>query len=221
HNFDEFRENDCKFIKNPDTNLMSKSKKDFYENGIELLQENGFFSFYFAWQGAFNLSILNDYILRFTHGIYHEDHDFGTILFCLAKKIYYTEKALMIYRIRDNSIINCKETSVPKKLPKNLEPLRKYFDNYQELRRYFIVYSFLTIAKKLFLFNVNFKNTLISQSLKEYYNPYFDQNFYNDPLKVNEIVKIFIKRLFFYKIYRKIRSYFRHPKKLFKKDNHA
>ncbi|MGH2266805.1 glycosyltransferase family 2 protein [Campylobacter taeniopygiae] len=221
HNFDEFHENDCKFIKNPNTNLMSKSKKDFYENGLKLLQENNFLSFYFAWQGSFNIAILNDYILRFTHGIYHEDHDFGTILFFLAKKIYYSDKALMIYRIRDNSIINCKETSIPKKLPKNLEPLRKYFSDYQELREYFKMYCLLIIAKQIFIFNLEMKNKFISKSIKGYYCIYFDQNFHNNPLKLEQIVKIFIKRLFFYKIYRKIRFYFRHPKKLFKKDNHA
>ncbi|MBZ7972423.1 glycosyltransferase family 2 protein [Campylobacter molothri] len=221
HNFDEFHENDFKFIKNPDTNLMSKSKKDFYENGLKLLQENNFLSFYFAWQGAFNTFILNDYILRFTHGIYHEDHDFGTILFCLAKKIYYIDETSMIYRIRDNSIINCKETSIPKKLPKNLEPLRKYFDNYQELRRYFKIYSLLIIAKQIFIFNLELKNQFIQKSIKEYYQTYFEQDFFKDPLRLNEIIKIFTKRLFLYKKYRRLRFYIRHPKKLFKKDSHA
>ncbi|MGH2304758.1 glycosyltransferase family 2 protein [Campylobacter taeniopygiae] len=220
HSFDEFHENDCKFIKNPDTNLMRISKKDFYENGIELLQENDFFSFYFAWQGTFNIAILNDYVLRFTHGIYHEDHDFGTILFFLAKKIYYSDKALMIYRIRDNSIINCKETSIPKKLPKNLEPLRKYFDTYQELREYFKIYSILTIAKQIFIFNLEIKNQFIQKSIKEYYQTYFEQKFYNIFLQL-KIMEIVMKNPLFFQKYRKLRMYLRHPKKLFKKDNYV
>lgn len=220
HNFDEFHENDCKFIKNPNTNLMSKSKKDFYENGLKLLQENNFLSFYFAWQGSFNIAILNDYILRFTHGIYHEDHDFGTILFFLAKKIYYSDKALMIYRIRDNSIINCKETSIPKKLPKNLEPLRKYFDIYQELREYFKIYSILTIAKQIFIFNLEIKNQFMQKSIKEYYQTYFEQKFYNIFLQL-KIMEIVMKNPLFFQKYRKLRMYLRHPKKLFKKDSHV
>ncbi|MBZ7945632.1 glycosyltransferase [Campylobacter sp. RM10532] len=219
HNSIEFHENDFKFIKNPNTNLMSKSKKGFYKDGLELLTVNNFLLFCFVWRGIFNTTVLNKYILRFTHGIYHEDHDFGTILFCLAKKIYYIDKILITYRIRDNSITNCKEASIPKKLPKNLEPLRKYFDNYQELREYFKIYSFLIIAKQIFIFNLEIKNQFIQRSIKEYYKVYFEKDFNNDPLRLDKIISIFVKQPFLYKKYMKLRFYFRHPKKIFKKNN--
>ncbi|TDJ80261.1 glycosyltransferase family 2 protein [Campylobacter volucris] len=216
HGFDEYHEDKSIFIKYPDTDLMQKSVKQFFENGLDLLKENKFLHFYFAWQGCFKSSILNQYNLRFTHGIYHEDHDFGTILFCLADKVFYIRESLMIYRIRQGSIINIKESVIPEKLPKYLESLREYFDNYIELREYFKLYSFLKIAKCIYIFNLNLKNNFINKSIKGYYNRYFDKKIEKDPFNLDDEMKFFIKNLKFYKVYMNIRVYFRHPKKLLK-----
>ncbi|EKL1317567.1 glycosyltransferase [Campylobacter lari] len=217
HGFDEYHEHDSYFLKNPPTNLMQKSKKIFFNTGIELLQENNFFQFYFAWQGIFKTKILNQYNLRFTHGIYHEDHDFGTILFCSAKKVFYINTTLMIYRIRQGSITNIQNTLIPKKLPKNLELLREYFNNYKELREYFRIYCLIKIAKQLHNFNINFniKNKFLKRSIREYYIYYFNIQITKDPLKINREIIFFIKYIKFYKKYLKFKMIIRHPKKIF------
>ncbi|EAJ8917524.1 glycosyltransferase, partial [Campylobacter jejuni] len=103
HGFEEYHELDKKFIKR---DFFEKIFDDECCNPLDLLKLNKKYNFYFAWQGTFKAKILNQYNLRFTHGIYHEDHDFGTILFCLAKKMFYIKKKLIIYRIRQNSITN-------------------------------------------------------------------------------------------------------------------
>ncbi|TXE88611.1 glycosyltransferase family 2 protein [Campylobacter volucris] len=197
-------------------------KKDFFEktfegefyNPLDLLKLNKKYNFYFAWQGVFKANILNQYNLRFTHGIYHEDHDFGTILFCLAKKMFYIKKSLIIYRIRQGSITNIKSGTMPQKLPKYLESLREYFNDYIELRKYFKLYCDLIIAKNIFLFNQNLNNHFLKKSIKRYYIRYFDLRINNDPLNLKKEINFFIKNLKQYNIYIKIRNYIRHPKKL-------
>ncbi|EAI5465294.1 glycosyltransferase family 2 protein [Campylobacter lari] len=217
HGFDEYHERDSYFLKNPPTNLMQKSKKIFFNTGIELLQENNFFQFYFAWQGIFKTKILNQYNLRFTHGIYHEDHDFGTILFCSAKKVFYINTTLMIYRIRKGSITNTQNTLIPQKLPKYLEPLRGHFNDYKELREYFRIYCLVKIAKQLhnFNININIKNNFLKRSIREYYIYYFNMQTTKDPLKINREINFFIKYIKIYKKYLKFKMIIRHPKKIF------
>ncbi|WP_291952574.1 glycosyltransferase family 2 protein [Campylobacter sp.] len=208
HGFYEYHESKSHFLKNPPTDLMQKSKKIFFDNGLKLLQENKFFQFYFAWQGAFKTNILNQYNLRFTNGIYHEDHDFGTILFCLAKKVFYINTALMTYTIRQGSIINFQNTTIPKNLPKYLEPLREHFSDYKELREYFHLYCLLIIALKIRDFNN--KNHFLKKSSKSYLHSIIENKTAKDPLKIYDNLK-FIK---IYKIYSMFRLYIRHPKKI-------
>ncbi|MGX3010099.1 glycosyltransferase family 2 protein [Helicobacter sp. 23-1044] len=85
---------------------LSDIKKQNYESGLEMLVANKYYAFFFAWQGAFRARILNRYALRFSENIYHEDHDFGTLLFCLAHKVAYQNAPLYIYRQRAESIMN-------------------------------------------------------------------------------------------------------------------
>ncbi|EAJ7432037.1 glycosyltransferase family 2 protein [Campylobacter coli] len=216
HGFDEYHEENKHFIKNPPTNLMRKSKKIFFDTGMELLQENNFFQFYFPCQGAFKTEILNRYNLRYTHGIYHEDHDFGTILFCLAKKVFYDKNNCgYIYRIRKGSITNIQNVLIPEKLPKYLEPLRKYFNDYKELREYFKIYCLLKIAERLYDFNISTNNKFLKKSIKEYYMYYFNAEIVEDPFKINKKISLFVKNVKLYKKYLKIRMFIRHPKKIF------
>ena len=104
-------------------------------------------------QGLFKASILNRYALRFTEGIYHEDHDFGTLLFCLAGKISYTNEPLYIYRQRTNSTMSGqKNSSMPAKLPSFLEPLRADFKDYKALRAYFKSFCFVLVGFNIWEF---------------------------------------------------------------------
>ncbi|MFQ6341522.1 glycosyltransferase family 2 protein [Campylobacter sp. VTCC 70190] len=211
HDLEEYYESDKKFV-----------KKDFFEKicdnefykPLDLLKLNKRYNFYFAWQGAFKADILNKYNLRFTQGIYHEDHDFGTILFCLANKMFYMKESLMIYRIRQGSITNFTDKKI---LPKHLESLEKYFDDYMELRNYFKVYCDIAIAKKIQNFNKNINNSFLKKSIKRYYMRYFDINISKDPLNLNKEIQVFVKNLKYYKVYMKLRKYIRHPKKIFAK----
>ncbi len=211
HGFDEYHEKVKEF-----------SKKYFFEKTfnqeiykpLDLLKLNKKYIFYFAWQGLFKTNLLNQYNLRFTHGIYHEDHDFGTILFCLASKMFYIEKALMIYRIRQGSITNFIDKNIPNDLPKHLKILEKYFDDYAELRNYFKLYCYISIAKKIQNFNTSISNQFLDKSIKRYYMRYFDIKIDKDPLKLNKEIKFFVKNLYWYSIYAKLRKYIRHPKKI-------
>lgn len=218
HRFDEYHEENKQFVKNPPTDLMRKSKKIFFNTGTKLLQENNFRQFYFSCFGVFKAKILNQYNLRFTHGIYHEDHDFGTILFCLAKKVFYDkDNCGYIYRIRKGSITNIQNVLIPEKLPKYLESLRKHFNDYKELREYFKIYCLLKIAKQLHDFNISINNKFLKKSIKEYYMYYFNAQIIEDPLKINEKISLFVKNIKLYKKYLEIRMLIRHPKKIFKK----
>lgn len=218
HRFDEYHEKNKQFVKNPPTDLMRENRKIIFNTGIKLLQENNFRQFYFSCFGVFKAKILNQYNLRFTHGIYHEDHDFGTILFCLAKKVFYDKNNCgYIYRIRKGSITNIQNVLIPEKLPKYLEPLKKYFNNYKELREYFKIYCLLKIAKQLYDFNISINNKFLKKSIKEYYMYYFNAQIIEDPLKINEKISLFVKNIKFYKKYLEIRMLIRHPKKIFKK----
>ncbi|WP_139493135.1 glycosyltransferase [Campylobacter armoricus] len=217
HGFDEYHEHNSYFLKNPPTNLMLKSDKVFFDSGIKLLQKNNFLQFYFAWQGAFKSDILNKYNLRFTHGIYHEDHDFGTILFCLARRIFYTDATLMIYRIRQGSITNIQNNTMPKKLPKYLKNLAGggHFNNYQELREYFHLYCLLVIALKIQ--NFNNQNSFLRKSSKSYIYSIIQRKITKDPLEIKNKIYNYVKFVKLYKIYFTIRLYFRHPKKIFQR----
>lgn len=150
HNIKHFYEENKSFKQGE---FLQNLRQNTYESGLKLLKENKLYSFYFAWQGLFKASILNRYALRFTEGIYHEDHDFGTLLFCLAGKISYTNEPLYIYRQRANSIITAqKNTDFPSKMPSFLEPLRAEFKDYKALRAYFKSFCFVLVGFNIWEF---------------------------------------------------------------------
>ena len=153
HNNKEFDENTKKITILKRLSQFQPLKQDEYNSGLELLAQNQIYDFYFAWQGLFKASILNRYALRFTEGIYHEDHDFGTLLFCLAGKISYTNEPLYIYRQRANSTMSGqKNSSMPAKLPSFLEPLRADFKDYKALRAYFKSFCFVLVGFNIWEF---------------------------------------------------------------------
>ena len=150
HNIKHFYEENKSFKQGE---FLSNLRQNTYESGLKLLKENRLYSFYFSVQGLFKASILNRYALRFTEGIYHEDHDFGTLLFCLAGKISYTNEPLYIYRQRANSIITAqKNTAFPSKMPSFLEPLRADFKDYKALRAYFKSFCFVLVGFNIWEF---------------------------------------------------------------------
>ncbi|MCW1336560.1 hypothetical protein OLP49_06910 [Campylobacter jejuni] len=105
--------------------------------------------------------------MRFTHGVYYEDTDFGVLLFSLAKKLIYLDYCGLIYRVRENSITSSENNQMPEKLPDFLQTLRKYYDNYNELRKYFKNFCFATNALNIWNFfneksnlDINFKKNI-------------------------------------------------------------
>ena len=150
HNIKHFYEENKSFKQGE---FLQNLRQNTYESGLKLLKENRLYSFYFSVQGLFKANILNRYALRFTEGIYHEDHDFGTLLFCLAGKISYTNEPLYIYRQRTNSIITAqKNTAFPSKMPSFLEPLRADFKDYKALRAYFKSFCFVLVGFNIWEF---------------------------------------------------------------------
>ncbi|ECP6146720.1 glycosyltransferase family 2 protein [Campylobacter jejuni] len=226
HSFKEFIEEEKRFKISPECDIILKMKNLNCKNGLELLLQNECYEFYFAWQGAFRASLLNTYKLRFAYGIYHEDHDFGTILFFLSPTFFYLKEELMVYRIRQNSITNIIEDKIPKKLPENLEKLRKYFESngggYKELRAYFKAYCMCVIGVNIFLFckesNVldkKFQNKIFLHYIHYYIEQYYPLNYLNIK-DLFSLVGINL-RLFRFKLM--LRFYFRHPRQIFRRNN--
>ena len=169
HNIKHFYEENKSFKQGE---FLQNLRQNTYESGLKLLKENRLYSFYFSVQGLFKANILNRYALRFTEGIYHEDHDFGTLLFCLAGKISYTNEPLYIYRQRTNSIITAqKNTAFPSKMPSFLEPLRTEFKDYKALRAYFKSFCFVLVGFNIWEFfrQKNEQNAKFQQEFRDFF----------------------------------------------------
>ena len=168
HNITHFYEDDKSFKQGAYLRLKQSS----YDIGLELLAQNKIYDFYFSVQGLFKANILNRYALRFSEGIYHEDHDFGTLLFCLASKVAYINEPLYIYRQRANSTMTSyKNTAFPAKLPYFLEPLKKDFKDYKALRAYFKGYCFVKVGFNIWHFYT--QKSLQSVAFKEKFKHFF------------------------------------------------
>lgn len=173
HNHKEFYQNAKDFA------LTRFSKfhkaKNEYESGLNFLVENKIYDFYFTWQGLFKAEILNRYNLRFSEGIYHEDHDFGTLLFCLANKISHIDKALYFYRQRANSTMTSQNNKTfPQKLPYFLEPLRDDFKDYKDLRAYFKAYCFVLVGFSIWRFYT--QKSLKDEAFERKYKDFFSKS---------------------------------------------
>ncbi|HEC1730435.1 TPA: glycosyltransferase family 2 protein [Campylobacter jejuni] len=194
----------------------------YYDYALDTLYINSIYFFCFAWQGSFNANILNKYRLRFTHGVYYEDTDFGVLLFSLAKKLIYLDYCGLIYRVRENSITSSENNQMPEKLPDFLQTLRKYYDNYNELRKYFKIFCFATNALNIWNFfneksnlDINFK-----KKYKKFFQNYIIQlmdvfkiSIDDDPYEIKKIwkqIKI-SKRQHILKL---LKDILRHPKKI-------
>lgn len=135
------------------SSYLNAVKKQDYLLGLDFLSKNKLYNFYFSWQGLFKADILNRYALRFTQDIYHEDHDFGTLLFALTQKITLVDEALYFYRQRTNSIMNSQKDKIfPQKLPHFLEVLRNDFREYRGMRAYYRVYCFVRAGLRIWEF---------------------------------------------------------------------
>ena len=129
------------------------SKKHFYLTGSDYLIDNDLDAFYFTWQGVFKAEILNRYGLRFTDKIFHQDHDFGTILFILANGVMHCDFDGLVYRRRQGSVMTSfEQTCFPSEIPSYLECMREFFDNYQDLRRYYRAYCLCLVAHRIHVF---------------------------------------------------------------------
>ena len=244
HNIEHFYEEDKSFKQGE---FLSNLRQNTYESGLKLLKENRLYSFYFSVQGLFKANILNRYALRFTEGIYHEDHDFGTLLFCLAGKISYTNEPLYIYRQRANSTMTSyKNTDFPSKMPSFLEPLRADFKDYKALRAYFKSFCMIVIASKIWEFykvsenytplshiisiivkrNRLSKYEFFKKQIQDYIKSYIivlyycgeKQTFYT--AKIRDLLRDMgygSLRIWYFRIYYHLRIIWRHPFKFIKK----
>ena len=196
HNLTHFYEKSGEF---KEDDFLGKMRQNAYESGLELLSENKFTSFYFSWQGLFKAELLNRYALRFCEGIYHEDHDFGTLLFALAGRVAYTSEPLYIYRERPNSTMTSyQSTAMPTKMPYFLEPLREHFSDYKALRAYFKAYCFVLVGFKIWHFyeQKSEKDSEFKQKFRDFFNKsalsymkIFKTSLNPDPLGIKELLK--------------------------------
>ncbi|MDD7567964.1 MAG: glycosyltransferase [Helicobacter sp.] len=201
HNLAIYNEKNKQFTYNQRLGVFKNVPKDSYESGLELLAQNKLYDFYFAWQGCFDSQILNRYKLRFTPRIYHEDHDFGTLLFVLAQRVGYTNQALYIYRGHAYSISSSQyHKDFPPNLPDNLKALQPFFDNYKDLRIYFKAYCYCIIASKIWEFYQ--ENAKQDKQWTQNYKDFFTQTTLSclqifktslkiDPLKIKDKLAIF------------------------------
>ena len=223
HNLQEFDENTKEF---KNSSYLSNLKQNDYNTGLELLSDNKIYDFYFAWQGLFRAKILNRYGLRYTEGIYHEDHDFGTLLFCLAGKVDYIDAPLYIYRARSGSITNNqKQAAFPAQIPSFLEPLRGDFSDYKSLRAYFRAFCFVRVGFNIWRFYESSLAQAQNSEFKMRYGRFFTNvvlgyamnickiPLRNDPLGIKATLgKIRFQRRFVWRHY--FKDLHRQPKKL-------
>ena len=220
HNIKHFYEENKSFKQGE---FLQNLRQNTYESGLKLLKENRLYSFYFSVQGLFKASILNRYALRFTEGIYHEDHDFGTLLFCLAGKISYTNEPLYIYRQRTNSIITAqKNTAFPSKMPSFLEPLRADFKDYKALRAYFKSFCFVLVGFNIWEFYTSkkikgikaFFKKIITKCVSEFVLQYRDTNYFYTQNANEMLDSMGYKNKNFWFFYFTLRLYVRNPRKI-------
>ncbi|RDU55188.1 glycosyltransferase family A protein [Helicobacter sp. MIT 01-3238] len=217
HNWSDFDEETKTLSKGA---YMGKLKKNSYESGLELLSHNKIYNFFFAWQGLFRASILNHYALRYTEGIYHEDHDFGTLLFALAKRSAYSDEALYVYRKRAGSIMNNqRDVAMPPKLPSFLEPLRGDFESYKEMRAYFKAYCFVVVGFRLNNYHKidrrerQFFGKTIQSCIKPYIDDFYNVSSFYTPSVKDFLAKMGYKNITLRHFYFLLRNYWRNPKK--------
>ncbi|ECL6512881.1 glycosyl transferase family A, partial [Campylobacter jejuni] len=223
HNIKEFLEEEQIFRQKAECDIYLNCKYTKNISGIDFFKKNNICEFYFAWQGAFRAKLLNIYKLRFTYGIYHEDHDFGTILFLSAKKITCVKEELLIYRIRANSIIKSeKEKIIPQNIPFYLEPLRHYFDDYSKLRAYFKAYCMCVIGVNILLFckessilDKKLQNKIFLHYIHYYLEQYYPLNYLN----IKDLFTLLGINLKLFRFKFMSRLYFRHPKQILRKKN--
>ncbi|PZT48816.1 hypothetical protein B6S12_01845 [Helicobacter valdiviensis] len=223
HNFREYIHNSKIFKSESVFNLFAKNKNNYYDSGFNMLQENKRDIFYFSWQGLFNAKILNRYNLRHTLNIFHEDEEFGTLLFALANGVFYADFQGYVYRIRDNSSqTSAQNIQMPSNLPTILKPLKNYFTSHKNLRRYFTAYSMCITAinicsfyksihkEKHFLYKKLIKNHILSYILY-----YYTYDIYKAIPEIHNKIGIKFPKLVY--LYMKFRHYLRHPKHIFLK----
>ena len=224
HNLSSVDEN-SKLIKEK-IYLALNLKLGFYDNGLDFLQSNKLHDFYFAYQGAFRASLLNLYKLRFIRHIYHEDHDFAIILLSLSERLFVDDEALLYYRSRSGSIISSmQDDSYPKNLPFYLEPLKKSFKSYKELRRYYKAYGMLRAFKEIYKLRNVFKKGFYKKMYYYYlhqfilnYQYFFDKIESEEKEKNIKLLKgIEVKNINHLYLKFKLIELYRHPKLLFKK----
>ena len=224
HNLSSVDE-DSKLIKEK-IYLSSGLKFGFYSKGLDFLQDNKLHDFYFAYQGAFKASLLNLYKLRFIRHIYHEDHDFAIILLSLSERLFVDDEALLYYRSRSGSIISSmQDDSYPENLPFYLEPLKKSFKSYKELRRYYKAYGMLRAFKEIYKLRNVFKKGFYKKMYYYYlhqfilnYQYFFDKIESEEKEKNIKLLKgIEVKNINHLYLKFKLIELYRHPKLLFKK----
>ena len=224
HNLSSVDE-DSKLIKEK-IYLSSGLKFGFYSKGLDFLQDNKLHDFYFAYQGAFKASLLNLYKLRFIRHIYHEDHDFAIILLSLSERLFVDDEVLLYYRSRSGSIISSmQDDSYPKNLPLYLEPLKKSFKSYKELRRYYKSYGMLRAFKEIYKLRNVFKKGFYKKMYYYYlhqfvlnYQYFFDKIESEEKEKNIKLLKgIEVKNINHLYLKFKLIELYRHPKLLFKK----
>lgn len=185
HSLYEFKDGTQEFTMSA---YLNKIKKQDYDLGLDFLNKNKLYNFYFSWQGLFKADILNRYALRFTQDIYHEDHDFGTLLFALTQKITLVNEPLYFYRQRINSIMNSqKESAFPQILPHFLENLRKDFGEYKALRAYYRAYCFVRVGLRIWEFYAQ------KSEKNEEFKQKFEAFFAHSSLAYAKIFKISLK----------------------------
>ncbi|HDZ4328563.1 hypothetical protein AJY59_08620 [Campylobacter jejuni] len=216
HNLHRFIENKNEFTKQHYFDIPNHIKTYSCDLASNILIASKRYSFVFTWQGSFKSSILNEYNLRFTHGIYNEDNDFGIILFMLGKRFFFIDTALMIYRVRDDSSSSKKAKQA--QIPKHLYKINSYFNNLDKTKIYFhhfcVVKSGIVInnfyrdfVKKNKQYDIFFRNSL------SWHCNIIKTDLTSDPLGVKNIIKfskqnkILMAKYIFVDI-------LRHPKKI-------
>ncbi|MBX1081401.1 hypothetical protein I9105_00815, partial [Campylobacter jejuni] len=115
---------------------------------LSKLNDYGFF-LCCAWAMFIDFNFIKKNNIKFIDNVVREDNYFSFVLILNINNILITKKKLTNYRIRKGSDCNYdKSNLILSDIPERMKYLLKYFDDFDEMRQYYNIFSWIEIAKK-------------------------------------------------------------------------
>lgn len=132
------------------TDQIKSRCMDYHIDNLEIVESREFllnrvgWGLSWSWRGMIKKDILKG--LRFKENIEYEDVLFGTNLFYYSNKVQLIPESLLLYRIRNDSIM---DYGKGRKVPNFIAKLFKNSDN-EYMKEYFKFHSYLALYEELY-----------------------------------------------------------------------